>query len=215
MLNVNEIIQAGGLLLITLIIFAECGLLLGFILPGDSLLIAAGVFAAKGKLPIDGLIVLVVLASIVGYEVGYIIGRRIGPKLFKRDDGFLFRREYIQKTEEFFKKYGVLTLVMARFVPHVRTLVSSVAGAASMNRRQYFIFNVIGAILWGAGLVLLGYWLGSNVANIEQYIIPLLLFALLILYSVTFWRVMKSPQRRHNIKRGLREDWNYYFGKKT
>jgi membrane-associated protein len=163
MLNVNDIIQTGGLLIIALMIFAESGILLGIILPGDSLLLAAGVFAGRGKLPIEWLVPMVIAASIVGYEVGYIIGQRIGPKLFKRDDGFLFRKEYVTKLEGFFNKYGPVTLVMARFIPNVRTIVSAVAGASRMDRRKYTTYNVLGAILWGGGVTMLGYWLGNNV----------------------------------------------------
>jgi membrane-associated protein len=214
--NPDNIVQTGGLLAIAFMIFAESGLLVGIILPGDSLLLAAGVFAGKGKLPIDWLIFLVIVTAIIGYEVGYLIGKRIGPKLFKRDDGFLFRKEYIDKTEVFFNKYGPATLVLARFVANVRTLVSAIAGASNMNRRTFFTYNVIGAVLWGGGVTLLGYWLGSNVPNIDKYIIPLVIAALLIIYAFTLWELTKSPQRRRNLKKGLREDFNYFFrrGKK-
>src|SRR4051812_16292359 len=139
MFDVNHIIEVGGLLIVTLIIFAESGILLGIILPGDSLLIAAGVFAGRGKLPIELLLPMVIAAAIVGYEVGYVFGKRIGPGLFKRKDGFLFKEEYLGRTEEFFNKYGPVTVVAARFIAHVRTLVSLIAGASNMNRRKYFL----------------------------------------------------------------------------
>ena len=155
-LNVDNIVQTGGLLVIGLMIFAESGLLIGIILPGDSLLLAAGVFAGKGRLPIGWLLPIVIIAAIIGYEVGYGIGKRIGPRLFKRSDGFLFRKEYIAKTETFFHKYGAATIILARFVANVRTLVSAIAGASLMNRRNYFIYNVIGAVVWGGGVTLLG-----------------------------------------------------------
>jgi membrane-associated protein len=214
-LNADNIVQTGGLLAIALMIFAESGLLVGIILPGDSLLLAAGVFAGKGKLPIAWLIVLVIIAAIIGYEVGYSIGRKIGPKLFKRSDGFLFREEYIGRTAKFFTKYGAATIILARFIANVRTLVSAIAGASNMNRRNYFIYNVIGAVLWGGGVTLLGYWLGTNVPNIDKYIIPLVLIALALMYAVTIWQLTKSPERRRNLKKGLREDWNYFFKHRT
>jgi membrane-associated protein len=214
MLNVNDIIQTGGLLVIAFMIFAESGLLLGIILPGDSLLLAAGVFAGKGKLPIGWLLFLVILAAIIGYEVGYSIGRRIGPRLFKRDDGFLFRREYMVKIEEFFNKYGPVTLVLSRFVANVRTLVSAIAGAGNMDRRRYFIYNVIGAFLWAGGITLLGYWLGTNVPNIDHYIIPVVIIGLGLLYAITLWQLTKTPQRRQKLKKGLREDFDYFFRNK-
>jgi membrane-associated protein len=214
MFDVNHIIQAGGLLIVTLIIFAESGILLGIILPGDSLLIAAGVFAGRGKLPIELLLPLVIAAAIVGYEVGYIFGKRIGPGLFKRKDGFLFKEEYLGRTEEFFNKYGPVTVVAARFIAHVRTLVSLIAGASNMNRRKYFLYNVIGAFLWAGGLTLLGYWLGSRVPNIDKYIIPVVILTLLILYAFTIWQLAKTPARRKALKKGLREDWDYFFKSK-
>lgn len=211
MLNVNDIIQTGGLLVIALMIFAESGILLGIILPGDSLLLAAGVFAGKGKLPIEWLVPLVIVAAIVGYEVGYNIGRKIGPRLFHRNDGFLFRKEYISRLDDFFTKYGPATLVLARFIANVRTIVSAVAGASNMDRRKYFIYNVLGAIFWGGGVTMLGYWLGNNVPNIDKYIIPVVIVALIILYAVTLWQLTNSPQRRAKLKKGLKEDFNYFF----
>ena len=212
--NVDNIVQTGGLLVVALMIFAESGLLIGIILPGDSLLLAAGVFAGKGKLPIAWLIILVIIAAIIGYEVGYSIGRRIGPRLFHRNDGFLFRKEYIDRTRSFLEKYGLATIVIGRFIANARTLISAVAGAGQMNRAQYFMYNVIGAVLWGAGVTLLGYWLGSNVPNIDHYIIPLVIVALAILYALTVWHLARTPERRAKLKKGLKEDWNYFFGKK-
>jgi membrane-associated protein len=213
--NVDEIIKTGGLLVIALMIFAESGLLVGIILPGDSLLLAAGVFAGRGKLPIEWLLPLVIIAAIIGYEVGYTIGQRIGPKLFKRKDGFLFREDYMNKTEEFFDKYGPVTLVMARFIANVRTLVSAIAGASNMDRRKYTTYNVIGAVLWGGGVTLLGYWLGANVPNIDKYIIPAVIVALAALYAVTLWHLARTPEKRHKLRRGLKEDFDYFFRRKS
>lgn len=211
MFNVDEIIRTGGLLVIALMIFAESGLLVGIILPGDSLLLAAGVFAGRGKLPIEWLLPLVILAAIIGYEVGYSIGRKIGPRLFKRNDGFLFRAEYMEKTESFFSKYGAVTLVGARFIANIRTIVSAIAGASNMDRRKYTTYNIIGAVLWGGGVTLLGYWLGVNVPNIDKYIIPAVIIALIALYAVTVWHIARTPEKRRKLKKGLREDFNYFF----
>jgi membrane-associated protein len=214
MFDAQHIVQTGGLLVITLMIFAESGLLIGVLLPGDSLLLAAGLFAGRGKLPIFWLVFLVVLAAIVGYEVGYSIGKRIGPSLFKRKDGFLFREEYISRTEKFFAKYGPVTIVLGRFIAHVRTLISLIAGAGKMDRRKYFTYNVVGAVLWGAGVTLTGYWLGANVPNIDRYIIPIVVVGLLALYGFTAWQLARTPERRQNLKKGLKEDWNYFFKRK-
>ena len=215
MLNANHLIQTSSeviaLVLIAGMIFAESGILLGIILPGDSLLLAAGVFAGKGKLPIAPLIFLVIIAAIIGYEVGYMIGQRIGPRLFKRDDGFLFRKEYIDRTRLFLEKYGLATIVLGRFVANVRTVISAIAGASQMNRAQYFLYNIIGAVLWGGGVTLLGYWLGANVPNIDHYIIPTVIIGLVLLYILALWKLGQTPEKRQKLKKGLKEDFNYFF----
>jgi membrane-associated protein len=208
--DVDTIIRTGGLLAIAAIVFAESGILIGLVLPGDSLLIAAGLFAADGKLPIEWLIPIVIVAAIVGYEVGYVFGERVGPKIFKRKGGFLFREEYMGRTEKFFEKYGAITVLGARFIAHVRTLVSVIAGASHMDRRKYTFFNIVGAILWGGGLTFLSYWLGTRVSNIDRYVIPVVLASLIILYSFTIWKLAQTPEKRRNLKKGLKEDWDYF-----
>lgn len=209
--DVHSIVQTGGILAVALIIFAESGLLIGFFLPGDTLLLTAGLFAGQGKLPLGWLVVSVVLAAIIGYQVGYYLGERIGPKLFMREGGILMRKDYIQKTEKFFDKYGPATVVGARFIAHVRTFVSVIAGAGKMDRRSYFIYNVIGAILWGCGLTLIGYWLGSNVPNIDRYFFPVIVIGLVAVYIVAFWGLIKNPSRRATVKKGLKEDFDYFM----
>lgn len=209
--NVDSIVQTGGLLAIAFIIFAECGLLIGFFLPGDTLLLAAGLYAGQGKVSISWLLFTVISAAIVGYQVGYYFGERAGPRIFYRKDGFLFREEYLLRTKQFFDKYGSITILLARFVAHVRTFVSVIAGAVKMDKRKFLIYNVIGAIIWGGGVTLLGYWLGANVPNIDHYIIPIIIVALIIFYTAAIWQLIKNPQRRHNLRKGLREDFEYFF----
>ena len=209
----EHIIQSGGLIAIGLIIFSECGLLVGLLFPGDSLLLVAGLFAAQGKLPLGWLLATVILASIIGYQVGYRIGERLGPKMFKRQEGILFRREYIKKTRDFFERYGKITIVLIRFVAHARTFASLVAGAGQMDKRSYFIYNVIGGFLWGAGLTLVGYVLGTSVPNIDKYFIPAILGFLVLFYSVVLWELLKSPTRRQNLWSGLKSDLRYIFSR--
>jgi membrane-associated protein len=209
--DVHTIVQTGGILAVAAIIFAESGLLIGFFLPGDTLLLTAGLFAGQGKIPLGWLIVSVVVAAIIGYQIGYIIGERIGPKLFKRKDGILLREDYIEKTVKFFDKYGAVTIVVARFIAHVRTFVSVIAGAGHMNKKTYFAYNVIGAVLWGSGMVLIGYWLGNTFSDIDRYFFPAIIGGLAIIYVVTFWGLIKSPARRAVVKKGLKEDFNYFF----
>jgi membrane-associated protein len=211
MFDVHSIVQTGGLLAVGLTIFAESGLLLGVFLPGDTLLLTAGLFAGQGKLPLDWLIVTVIVAAVLGYQVGYYIGERAGPRLFKRKDGLLFREEYIARTQKFLKKYGAATLIIARFIAHVRTLVSAVAGAGKMDKRVYLAYNIIGAILWTVTLTLMGYWLGSRIPNIDRYFFPTVIVGLIIIYLFAVWELGKNPQRRQSLRQGLKEDWDYFF----
>ncbi len=215
MFDINHLVQAGGLLAVGFIIFAESGILLGFFLPGDTLLFTAGFLAGQGKLSIDWLIIVVIITAIVGYQVGYYIGERLGPQVFKRKDGILFREEYLEKTEVFFDKYGPVTVVFARFIAHVRTFVSVIAGAGQMNKVKYFIYNVVGAVLWGGGLTMVGYILGNRVPNIDKIIFPVIIGALVIFYAVVLYGFAKSPQRRHNFRKGIKDDWNYIFNRKN
>jgi membrane-associated protein len=211
MLNVNDIIQAGGLLAVGFIIFAESGLLIGFFLPGDTLLLAAGLFASQGKLPLGWLLVTVILSAIIGYQVGYKIGEKAGPKVFKRKGGILFREDYVERTNVFLAKYGGATVVVARFIAHIRTFVSVIAGAGRMDKTQYFLYNVLGGTLWGAGITLLGYLLGNTVPDIDKYFLPAIIIALIIIYIVTFWQLAKNPERRRTFRKGIQEDFDYFF----
>jgi len=215
MFDAHTIVQTGGLLAIGAIIFAESGILLGLILPGDTLLLTAGLFAGQGKLPIAALIAVVIISAVAGYEVGYIFGERIGPKVFKRKGGILFREEYVTRTQEYFKKYGPATIVLARFIAHIRTLVSIIAGTGKMSRRTYFIYNVIGAALWGGGITLLGYWLGANVTNIDKYFFPVIVAGLIAIYIVVLWELLKDSRRRQGLIKGLKEDFDYFFRHKN
>jgi membrane-associated protein len=215
MFDVHNIIQTGGILAVAAIIFAESGLLLGLFLPGDTLLLTAGLFSGQHKLPLVPLIISVILAAVIGYQFGYYFGERAGPKFFRRKDGILMREEYIDKTREYFAKYGPVTIVAARFIAHVRTFVSVIAGAGKMNKKAYFIYNVIGAVLWGGGITLLGYWLGSSVSNIDQYFFPVIIGGLIVIYIGAVWGLAKSPGRRAALKKGLKEDFNYFFRHKN
>ncbi len=145
------------------IIFAECGLLIGFFLPGDSLLFITGLFIAQGFIdtPIWLACLLLAAAAVIGNATGYWIGYKAGPKLFNRPDSRFFRKEYVDKTHEFFERYGPRAVVLARFVPIVRTFITAMAGVGRMDFRVYMIYSAIGGILWGAGVTFLGYALGN------------------------------------------------------
>jgi membrane-associated protein len=168
--NVPELIRIAGLLGLIVIVFAETGLMIGFFLPGDSLLITAGLFAYKGDLNIWTLNIALVLAAIIGDATGYYIGRRTGKALYNRPNSLLFRREHLIKTHEFYEKHGGKTIIIARFMPIVRTFAPVVAGAAEMTYRNFAIYNIIGGLLWVLSMTLTGYFLAAAVPDIDKQI---------------------------------------------
>lgn len=161
-LDPEVLIEAFGLLGVLTIVFVESGLLVGFFLPGDSLLFTAGLLSSADVLPdIWILVALIPLAAIAGDQVGYLIGNKAGPAVFRRPDSRFFRQEHIERSRAFFDRYGGRTIIVARFVPIVRTVAPVMAGAAGMRYRTFVAFNVIGGVLWGVGVTLLGYYLGQ------------------------------------------------------
>ena len=189
--SIEEVIRWGGTLALIAIVFAETALLVGFFLPGDSLLVTAGLFAARGDLNVAVLLVTLSIAAIVGDAVGYTIGRRLGPKLFKKEDSLLFKRKHLVKAHEFYERYGGKTIVIARFVPIIRTFAPTVAGAAEMTYSKFAAFNVFGGILWVFSMVLGGYALGSVIPNIDKYIhyvIAVVVFLSLLPPVFEWWR---------------------------
>lgn len=168
--NLDELIAWAGYVGLTLIVFCETGLLVGFFLPGDSLLVMAGLVASQGKLDIWTLTGLLMAAAVIGDSVGYAIGYFAGPKLFKKEDSLLFRKDHIKKTHDFFEKYGGKTIILARFVPIVRTFAPTVAGVGRMNYRKFISFNIIGGVLWVGSMLFLGYFVGSTIPNIDKHI---------------------------------------------
>lgn len=192
MLNVEHLLESGGILLVGLIVFAESGLLIGFFLPGDTLLFSAGFFAAQGKLSLGWLILVIVAAAIIGDNVGYTIGKHSGKRIFRKKDGLFFRQEYIVRAEAFYERHGGKTIILARFVPIVRTFAPVVAGVGRMPRRRFMMFNIVGAITWGAGVTLLGYFLGSKIPNVDAYIQPIIIGAVLFTFAPTLFHVGKD-----------------------
>ena len=174
------IIKAGGYLGIAFIIFAESGILLGIFFPGDSLLFAAGLLSAGGFLTPIPLIIIVVIAAIVGDSVGYWFGKNVGVNFFKRKDSLFFKQEYVKRTELFYQKYGGRAVVLARFVPIVRTLAPILAGIGTMKYSTFLSYNALGGCLWGIGMTSLGYFLGSVIPNGERYILPISLVIIVL-----------------------------------
>jgi membrane-associated protein len=168
--DVEGLIRWGGLVGVCAIVFVETGLFVGFFLPGDSLLVTAGVFAAAGDLQIATLLPAAIICAIVGDQVGYWIGRQAGQALYQRKDSLFFKRKHLDSAHAFYEKYGGKTVILARFAPIVRTFCPPVAGAANMPYGTYFAYDVVGGCVWAGGMILGGYFLGSFIPNIGQRI---------------------------------------------
>jgi len=168
--DVESLVRVGGVVGLTTIVFIETGLLIGFFLPGDSLLVTAGLFAARGDLDVSTLILCLSIAAVLGDTLGYNIGARTGPKLFTRPDSLLFNRKHLLTTKDFYERHGPFTIVIARFVPIVRTFAPVVAGVGAMTYKRFIAYNVIGGIGWVISMILGGYFLGQLIPNIHKNI---------------------------------------------
>ena len=219
-LDLVDFITGLGVLAILFVIFAESGLLIGFFLPGDSLLFTAGVLTHAGILDINIhlFVFLLFLAAVLGDSVGYTFGRRVGRKIFKRPDSLLFRQENIQHAEAFYEKHGGKTIIIARFIPVVRTFAPIVAGVGKMRYHTFLAYNLIGALLWAAGITYLGYFLGVFFErigiDIDTVLYPII--ALIILASVLppAIHILKDKKRRDAIIAGTKHQLKVVFTKK-
>jgi membrane-associated protein len=193
------IVQSGGILMIGAIIFAESGLLIGFFLPGDTLLFSAGFFASQDKLPLLPLLFVIVITAVLGDNVGYNIGRRTGHRIFRKKDGIFFRQEYIQRAESFYEDHGGKTVTLARFIPVVRTFAPIVAGVGKMDRRKFLVYNFVGALVWGIGVTMLGFILGNKIPSIDKYLLPLVGLAMLLTFGGPLVHMLREPKARKKI----------------
>ena len=194
--TLDQLIQWGGYLLLVGIVFTETGLLVGFFLPGDSLLITAGLLAGMGSLNIWWLNGLVIAAAILGDSTGYAIGTRLGPRIFTRPKSMLFNPKHVQRTQRFYEKYGAKTIVIARFVPIIRTFAPVLAGVGSMRYRRFLAYNVVGGIGWVVSMTLAGYLLGQTVPNISKHIHELVIVIIVlsvIPIAVEVYRERRKP----------------------
>jgi len=193
--DVQGIIEWGGLLAICSIVFVETGLFVGFFLPGDSLLVTAGIFAAAGYLNLVPLLAFVSLCAIVGDQTGYWIGYQAGEFLFSRKDSRFFKKEYLEKTKAFYDQYGPKTIVLARFVPLIRTFAPAVAGAARMRYQKFVFYNIFGGLLWVVSMVFLGFFVGSIIPDIERYLYLVVGGVIVVSFLPIFVEV-----RKHRLK---------------
>lgn len=191
MLDPILIIQTVGLIGIILIIFAETGLFFGFFFPGDSLLFTAGILASQGIFNIYFLIIFCILAAILGDSVGYWSGKKYGRKLFERDAGFFFKKKRIVEAERFYEKYGKYTIIIARFVPLIRTFAPIVAGIGKMHYGTFISYNVFGGIIWVSSVTIIGYALGGMITNPDKYIIPIALLIIFISFIPIAIKIIK------------------------
>jgi len=197
--DVEALVRVGGLMALIAIVFVETGLFVGFFLPGDSLLVTAGLFAARGDLSLWSIFLFVSLAAIVGDTVGYIIGARTGPKIFTREDSLLFHKKHLITTKEFYDRYGGVTIIIARFMPIVRTFAPLVAGVGGMEYRRFVFYNVAGGIGWVVSMTSIGYFLGKAVPGIDRHIdvvIAVVIFLSLLPAIIKFardrWRLRRT-----------------------
>lgn len=193
--NVRGLIEWGGTLLVCAIVFVETGMFTGFFLPGDSLLVAAGVLAGAGQLKLATLLTFVTLCAIAGDQLGYLVGWKMGEALYRREDSRFFKKRHLQEAHEFYERYGGKTVILARFVPIIRTFCPPVAGAARMRYRAYLAYDIAGGFLWVWGMTLLGYTLGRTVPNIDKrihYVIAAVIVASFIPAVYHAWQQRKG-----------------------
>jgi len=177
--------------------------MVGFFFPGDTLLLSAGIFAAAGKISLAAVIVVAALAAIAGDNTGYQIGKSIGPRLFRKKDGIIFRQSYLEQAEKFFAAYGSKTMAVAHFIPIVRTFAPIVAGAGKMDRTRFAFFDAIGDTGWAVIVTLLGYWFGSRIPHLDRYILPTFIAVTILTFGPTLYHVFKDPKIRAALLRKL------------
>ena len=197
LLDSHELIHTGGLIVIALVVFAECGLFFGFFLPGDYLLFSAGLFCGTNELDVSiiNLLLILLVASVSGNFVGYFFGKKVGRKLFLRKSSFLFKYEYLVRTRAYYMKYGGNTLIVARFFPIIRTFAPILAGVVEMNIKKFTIYNVVGGVLWIVSLVLSGYYLGRRFPNLINYL-EYIIVGFLLITSVVLVRAFLKMRKK-------------------
>ena len=196
----EELIRWGGLPVIAVIVFAETGLMVGFFLPGDSLLVTAGLLAASGYLSVTALLVCLCLSAIMGDSLSYAIGRRMGPKIFTREHSIFFHKDHLLRAKHFYEKYGSKTIVIARFIPIVRTFAPVVAGVGEMEYSKFIFYNIAGGVGWVCSMILGGYFLGRSIPHIDKHIhkvILVVIFVSLLPMAYEWWKSRKVEPRIH------------------
>jgi len=200
LLNATHLISTGGLVLLGLFLFAEVGLFLGFFLPGDTLLLAAGIYAHEGKLPLLGVILVGIAAAIIGDSTSYWIGRKLGRRVFTKQESLLFKPEYVLRAEKFYEKWGTKAVSIAHFVPVVRTFTPLIGGVAKMPYKLFLAFDAIGDSAWALALSLLGYFVASHIPNIDSYVLYAVALVIICsagptLFQIVRYQLKKRPEK--------------------
>lgn len=198
-MDLLEILPTLGYIGIFAIIFAESGLLFGFFLPGDSLLFTAGFLASQGIFNIAILCFICFLGAVLGDSVGYAFGHKVGKKLFRKKDSFFFHPDHILKAERFYEKHGKKTIILARFLPAIRTFAPIVAGIGSMNYRTFLTYNIVGGILWAICLPLAGFYLGKVIPDVDKYLFPIIGFIIVLSILPQAITILKNKAARQHI----------------
>jgi len=194
--SLDDLIRWGGYVVLVAIVFTETGLLVGFFLPGDSLLITAGLVAAGGGLNIWWLNGLLIVAAIVGDSVGYAIGWRVGPRLFTREKSLVFNPRHVERTRRFYERHGSKTIVIARFVPIVRTFAPVVAGVGQMQYRRFLLYNILGGVGWVLSMTWAGYLLGRAIPNVDRYLHVIVIIVIILSVIPIGVEIVKERRRR-------------------
>ncbi|HEX3424622.1 MAG TPA: DedA family protein [Acidimicrobiales bacterium] len=204
MLSPTHLLNDFGAFGVLLVLFAETGILLGIVLPGDSLLFTAGLLSATTRrgdvhLNLAEVVVAAIIGAIVGAQVGYLIGRKLGPALFRRLDSRLFKQEYVDRTSTYLDKYGAGRAVfLARFIPVVRTLMNPLAGVTEMDSRAFTLSNVVGGIVWAAGVTVAGFFLGKSIPNVDHYLLPIIAVIVILSLIPIAWEIRKARVERRS-----------------
>lgn len=189
-----------GALIVFFVIFAESGLLIGFFLPGDSVLFTAGFLASRGYIDIWFLAIGCFIAAVTGDSIGYSFGKRVGQKLFHRENSVLFHKDNLLKAQQFYAIHGKKTIILARFLPVVRTFAPIVAGIADMHYPTFLAFNIVGGLLWAVGLSVAGYFLGRVIPNVDRYLLPIIVGIILVSILPTLIHIFKEEKHRKQLK---------------
>lgn len=194
--DVRGLVQTGGYIALAIIVFTETGLMIGFFLPGDSLLVTAGLFAAKGDLDIVFLNLLLMFCAVTGDATGYYIGKKLGPALFRKEDSLLFKKKHLVATQQFYERHGGKTIIIARFVPIIRTFAPVVAGMANMSYRRFALFNIVGGVGWVFSMTMTGYILLKLIPDAEKHIHIIIIVVIFLSILPGIIEVLRAKMRK-------------------